>query len=171
MGSEFIVTAGKELLEFFAAQWFFLVEFLQDNCSESGSLHAVPKQSCCDRKVSHLCLYCSGAEEMAVEQVDCFNYAGNGPWGFWSGNPRTSKSFQKHPNLEHTTFLVNLQRRAARSCRMLLKPTCCKCAFFLVVIQCFGSWRGTGMFGTECTAQASVAGAELGLRLSRVLIK
>lgn len=103
---------------------------MQDNCSESGSLHTVPKQSCCDRKVSHLCLYCSGAEEMAVEQVDCFNYAGNGPWGFWSGNLRTSKSFQKHPNLEHTTFLVNLQQRAARSCRMLLKPTCCKCAFF-----------------------------------------
>lgn len=163
IGSKFVVTGGKELLEFFAAERFLAELHGQDNCSECGSLHAVPKQGCCDRKVSHLCLYCSGAEEMAVEQVDCFNYAeaGNAPWGYPGGNLGTSRSFQKHLSLEHTGFLVNLQWSAARtrSCRMFLKPTFCKCAFsggYLILQQLERHWN----VYTECTAQASVAGAE-----------
>lgn len=111
---------------------------------------------------------------MAVEQVDCFNYAeaGNGPGGYPGGNLGTSRSFQKHLSLEHTGFLVNLQWSAARtrSCRMFLKPTFCKCAFsgcYLILQQLERHWNVC----TECTAQASVAGAELGFRLSHVLIK
>lgn len=133
IGSKFIVTGGKELQEFFAANIFFAELHGQENCGECGSPHTVPSQGCCDRKVSQLCLHCSGAEEMAVEQVDSFNCAeaGKGPWGCPGGSLGTSRSFQKHPNSKHTRFLVNVQQSAARtrSCRMLLKPSFCKCAF------------------------------------------
>lgn len=74
---------------------------------------------------------------MALEQVDCFNYAmaRNDPWGLQElllvnqdcpgMNLRTYRLFQKHPSLEHTRFLLVLQQSAAgaRSYRTLLKST------------------------------------------------
>ena len=93
----------------------------QNDCSERDSLHTLPKHGCCKRKVLHLCMYRSAAEEMALEQVDGFNYAvaSNNPWGLRElllvngncpgTNLRTSRWFQKHPGLQYTGFLVILQ--------------------------------------------------------------
>ena len=42
---------------------FFAELHRLNDCSEYDSLHAIPKQGCYNRKVSHLCVYCSAAEE------------------------------------------------------------------------------------------------------------
>lgn len=133
---------------------FFAELHGQNDCSECDSLHAIRKQGCCSRKVSHLCVYCSAAEEMALEQVDCFNYAlaRNDPRRLRElllfnrdcpgTNLRTSRSFQKHPSLEHTSVWSLTAVVLQRSARVLQEPEAIGCFWNQLRHFCTGAIAG-----------------------------
>lgn len=136
---------------------FFAELHGQNDCCECDSLCTIPKQGCYNRAASHLRAYCSVAEEMALEQVDCFNYAvaRSDPWGLQelllvngdcSGtNLRTSRLFQKHPSLEYTRFLAVLQQSARGiGCFWNQLRHFCKCGIagaYLILQQLEMNWN------------------------------